>query len=300
MHRSRPERLRLHHHHTDPGRILTYPRSSSNSSHPNRGDDVSPGSTGPGPVNLANAAAHRANARTAIPSSIAPWETGGAESPGGSRVPSHRKELGVLETPSQSRSGSGQRIPTINRQPPTASTPRDPWMSSSGNGNGNVPMPSSVFGPSSFFNDSSEDLNQLSPGFRPGSSQEDMGAFAGEDRRPSIASATTVSSNNSKSSVGRQFQKKLHGFFGEDFPGIENVKHGSEPSTGAATPQGAPSRQRGRKNSAQNNNNNLDISRPISPNSFSRPQTPSHANEVTPWEFQDAAGNNKVCVFSTS
>ena len=289
-HRARPERLRLQHRNTDPGRLLTYSRSNSGS-HPIRDAEVSPGSTGPGPVNLANAVAHRANARTAIPSSIAPWETG-AESPGGGRVPTHRKELGVLETPTQSRSGSGQRIPTINRQPPTASTPRDPWSSS---GNGNVQMPSSVFGPSSFFNDSSEDLNQLSPGFRPGSSQEDMGAFPGDDRRPSIASATTVSSNNSKSSVGRQFQKKLHGFFGEDFPGLENVKNGSEPGTGAATPQGsgpAAPRQRGRNNSTQNNH--LDISRPISPNSFSRPQTPSHANEVTPWEFQDASGNNKV------
>jgi adenylate cyclase len=161
-------------------------------------------------------------------------------------------------------------------------------------------MPSSVFG-ASFFNDSTEDLNQLSPGFRPGSSQEDMGAFAGEDRRPSIASATTVSSNNSKSSVGRQFQKKLHGFFGEDFPGLENVKHGSESSTGVATPQNNSSggvaiqKQRNRNNSTQNNH--LDISRPISPSSFSRPQTPSHSNEVTPWEFQDATGNNKVGTF---
>jgi adenylate cyclase len=161
-------------------------------------------------------------------------------------------------------------------------------------------MPSSVFG-ASFFNDSTEDLNQLSPGFRPGSSQEDMGAFAGEDRRPSIASATTVSSNNSKSSVGRQFQKKLHGFFGEDFPGLENVKHGSESSTGVATPQnnssgGMPAqKQRNRNNSTQNNH--LDISRPISPSSFSRPQTPSHTSEVTPWEFQDATGNNKVSAF---
>jgi adenylate cyclase len=158
--------------------------------------------------------------------------------------------------------------------------------------NGNMPMPSSVF--ESFYNESSDIVNQLSPDGRPGSSQEDMGAFTGEDRRPSIASATTVSSSNSKSSVGRNFQKKLQGFFGEDFPGLENVKQNSDPSLPAAATANSSviaQRARNRNNSIQNNNN-LEMSRPISPASFSRPQTP-HTSEVTPWEFQDV--NNKVC-----
>lgn len=294
--RSERDRIPFNRHHTDPGlRLLTYiPRSN-----PIREDQVSPGS-GPAPAQLANAASHRANAR--IPSSIAPWESD-APTPSGNRggvgnfIPNHRKELGVLDTPSQSRSGSGQRIPTIatiptiNRQPPTASTSHNPW---NGGPNGNVTMPSSVFG-ASFFNDSTEDLQQLSPGFRPGSSQEDMSsAFpGGEDRRPSIASATTVSSNNSKSSTGR-FQKRLHGFFGDDFPGVENARQGSEPSTGVATPQSRVPRTRRRNNSTQEGKD----MRGVSPGAFSRPHTPATGprgdNEVTPWEFQDVKGNNKV------
>jgi adenylate cyclase len=153
-------------------------------------------------------------------------------------------------------------------------------------------MPSSVFG--SFYNDSSEEVNQLSPGFRPGSSQEEISAFPSEDRRPSIASATTVSSSNSKSSVGRNFQKKLQGFFGEDFPGVEHAKQGSDPSLpGLSATSSSVAAQRTRNRNNSTHNSNLDISRPISPASFSRPHTP-HTSEVTPWEFQDV-NNNKVC-----
>lgn len=256
--------------------ILTGKRSAD------RDIQISPGSAAP-----INAAAHRSNARIPIPSSIAPWETASRGT-----LSNHRKELGVLET--SGRIGGGPRIPTINRQPPTASTANNPWNG----GNGNIPMPSSVFG--SFYNDSSEDVNQLSPGFRPGSSQEDMSAFPSEDRRPSIASATTVSSNNSKSSVGRNFQKKLHGFFGDDFPGTENAK---QEGTGTSTPSGSNNqitaqKARNRNNSTQNSA--LDVSRPISPASFSRPHTP-HTSEVTPWEFQDVtnkASHSLLCAFA--
>jgi adenylate cyclase len=239
-----------------------------------------------------NAGAHRANAHTRISSSIAPWESE-SPIPSGNRggVGNHRKELGVLEMAGGRSGGSGSRkIPTINHQPPTASSAHNPWNTP----NGNIPMPSSVFG-NSFYNDSFEALDQLSPGFKPGSSQEDMHMFpGGEDRRPSIASATTVSSSNSKSSVGRNFQKKLQGFFGEDFPGLEHAKQGSDPSLPASTTPTNNStvaqRARNRNNSTQNNT--LDISRPTSPSSLSRPHTPHASNEVTPWEFQDV--NSKV------
>lgn len=232
--------------------------------------EISPGSAAPS-----------SNTRNAI----APWETGPS---GNAGFGNHRRELGVLET----SGGPSPRIPAINRQPPTALSPHQnpPWA------NGNPPPQlSSVFG--SFYDDSSEDIGQLSPGFRPGSSQEDMGAFPGEDRRPSIASATTVSSIGSKSSVGRGFNKKLHGFFGEDYPGNENSRQCSNfslppsalfPAGGHSTDPTGTRQTRHRTNSATNNAVGLHASRPESPASFSRPRTP-RSSEVTPWEFQDSS-----------
>lgn len=152
-------------------------------------------------------------------------------------------------------------------------------------------MTSSVF--SSFYDDSSEDMGQLSPGFRPGSSQDDMAGFPADDRRPSIASATTVSSIGSKSSVGRGFHKKLHNFFGEELP--SDGRQGSDTSLPPLATYGTNSTvdsraqatsARNRTNSANNSALAPTISRPGSPASFSRPRTP-HSSEVTPWEFQD-------------
>jgi adenylate cyclase len=248
--------------------------------------EISPGSAPPQtPSNYANSRGH-------IPSSIAPWEN----PRGASSFGNHRRDLAVLES-----AGNG-RVPAINRQPPSALTPNSPW----GSGNGQIPMPSSVFG-SSFFDDSSEDFGGMSPGFRPGSSQEDM-AFPGEDRRPSIASATTVSSIGSKSSVGRGFHKKLQGFFGDEFPSVEGSRQNSDASLppaamygqGTASDPLAAQRARNRNHSFNSSNINananiqqqqLAVSRPGSPASFTRPRTP-HSSEVTPWEFQDFT--NKV------
>ena len=152
-------------------------------------------------------------------------------------------------------------------------------------------MPTSVF--SSFYDDPSDDVGQLSPGLRPGSSQEDMAGFPGDDRRPSIASATTVSSIGSKSSVGRGFHKRLHNFFGEELP--NDGRQGSDTSlpplatygTGSTVDSRMPAPvARNRTNSSNNSALPPAISRPSSPASFSRPRTP-HSSEVTPWEFQD-------------
>jgi len=192
----------------------------------------------------------------------------------------YRKELGVLDT------GGSKKIPSINRQPPSAISPMPSnWPPN----NGQVPKLSSAFG--SFYNDSDENLSQFgqrSPGFRPGSSQnEDMG-FPGDDRRPSVASATTVSSTGSKSSVGRGFHKKLQGFFGEDYPGEsrQNSDSSLQQSAIAHQAEQGPSRPRNRNHSLSNVRQSG--SRPTSPTSFSRPRTPTTSTEVTPWEFQDA------------
>ena len=167
--------------------------------------------------------------------------------------------------PSSSEQVSSQsgNVPSINREPPSASQ-----------------MPSSVFG--TFYNDSTENLGQISPGYAP---QNGMGfPNDGDDRRPSIASATTVSSTGSKSSAGGKFHKKLHGFFGEEYKGLEEAsRQNSETSSMHGNlPSFAPggSGQQGRSNSGN------EASSPSS----SRPRTPAHgpSNEVTPWVFQDS------------
>ncbi|KAF1832424.1 PP2C-domain-containing protein [Decorospora gaudefroyi] len=191
----------------------------------------------------------------------------------------HRKQLAVLET-------SGGRVPSISRNPPTATSTNShgtPWSTTPNGSN----MANSVW--SSFFNDSNEDIAQPSPGFRPGtgSREDSMGFPLKDDRRPSVASATTVSSSGSKSSIGRGFHKRLQNVFGEDFPadGRQNS------DTSLNTPYGGDAHsmrgQRLRGNSLNNTIGSSHQSRPGSP-AGSRPRTPQPSSEVTPWEFQDS------------
>ncbi|KAL5430906.1 hypothetical protein PMIN07_008047 [Paraphaeosphaeria minitans] len=189
----------------------------------------------------------------------------------------HRKQLAVLET-------SGARIPSISRNPPTATatSPTPPWASAGANGSS---MAASVWG--SFFNDSNEDIAQLSPRpTRPGS-QDDGIAFPRDDRRPSMASATTVSSTGSKSSGTRAgYHKRLQNVFGEDFP--QDSRQNSDTSLPAPYVTESQSLRAGR-NRANSQNNTLGSSFNSRPNSpvGSRPRTPLPSSEVTPWEYQD-------------
>ena len=184
----------------------------------------------------------------------------------------------------------------IARQPPTAKAsdpPIAPW-------NSNVPssiMPSTALPGSFFNNDSSEQVNQLSPSFRPGTSRTAASdspaeAFYSDERRPSVASATTISSQGSKSSTsGRGFHKKLQNYFGDDFQGQDSgpASETSLPgklrrngSKGTAGTVGASRQQRGRNNSCNTINT---LERPESASS-SRPRTPLPSSDVTPWIFQ--------------
>jgi adenylate cyclase len=184
----------------------------------------------------------------------------------------YRKQLSVLDT---------KGVPQIHRNPPTATSPTPPWSASGANGQA---MSSSVWG--SFFND---DIAQLSPGFgRPGSGKDDGILFAGDDRRPSVASATTVSSSGSKSSISRGggFHKRLQNVFGEEFPA--DSRQNSDTSL-TAPYVGDTQSMRGTRNRNNSVNNTLGSSynsRPGSPAS-SRPRTPLPSSEVTPWDFQD-------------
>lgn len=170
--------------------------------------------------------------------------------------------------------------PAIHRQQPSGH-PAPPWAS---NNDENRTMPTSVFG--SFYNDSNENLGQVSPGFAPPGGMGFPGD--GEDRRPSIASATTVSSQGSKGSIGGKYRKKLQGFFGEEFtnPNDSSSRQNSEASSlKGVLPAFAPGGSRNRNNSM---NDAMLTNGPPSPGS-SRPRTPAHgpSSEVTPWVFQD-------------
>jgi adenylate cyclase len=231
-------------------------------------------------------------------SAIAPWETQPA-----SELDNYRRDLSHIDSPTPRPPQGKRQIPSVLSPPPQGFS----------NGNGSFPRPTSVFG--SFYDDSSEDVAGLSPGFRPGSSQDDM-EFPTDDRRPSVASATTVSSIGSKSSVGRNYHKRLNAFFGEDFPGVEAASrqgsdsplplgamlgHGQSQtgnngigSSSSLTPTPDQSRRQ-RNNSTNTTSKAPQISRPGSPASFTgHPKTP-HASEVTPWEFQDA--KVRICCF---
>lgn len=157
------------------------------------------------------------------------------------------------------------------------------WSNS--NDNHNTAMPQSIF-TGSFYNDSNENLSQISPGYAPANG---MYFPDGEDRRPSIASATTISSTGSKASVRDRMQKKLQGFFGEaDVPIGTESRQNSEASSvqNGPLPPFAPGASAGRN---RNNSMNDAMMRSGPPSPGSRPRTPGPqpSSEVTPWVFQD-------------
>lgn len=198
--------------------------------------------------------------------SIAPWDTTAG-------FGDYRKDLSVLESPSCNIPTGN--VPTIHRQPPTASSTVSPWSNEANSAHGRQSKPShmasSVFG--SFYNSSSDELPQLSPGFVP---HNGAAAPWDEDRRPSVASTSTLSSTGSKRSLTGRFHKKLQGFFGEDFDPDEprNNSEGSIHTTNTLGADGARDRQGSTTTRAE------------SPGP-SRPRTPQPSSEVTPWVFQE-------------
>ncbi|RFU32448.1 hypothetical protein B7463_g3879, partial [Scytalidium lignicola] len=202
----------------------------------------------------------------------------------------YRRDLAVLET-------SGSRIPQIQHNPPTAASPHQiaPWMSANGPG----AQPSSGFS-TSFYDDSSDNLSQasqLSPGFRPGTgltgntntTESPADQFFGDERRPSVASVTTASSSGSKSSIGRgTIHKKLHNFFGEEFPG----KDGSEVSLPA---HGREHRSHSfaRSHRDRNSSNATEHAPRDSSPGGSRPRTPVPSSDVVPFLYQEAQDISK-------
>ncbi|KAK7459040.1 protein phosphatase 2C [Colletotrichum acutatum] len=206
----------------------------------------------------------------------------------------YRRDLAVLET-------SGGRLPSIQHNPPTATPSSNsqiaPWMSPS-NGGATASTPQSQLN-TTFYNDSSDNLSvasQLSPGFRApsnrlapqssGSQDSPDVAYFGDERRPSLASITTLSSQGSKTSIRRGGLQKLQGFFGEEFPGRDGSESSLHSSSGRdrsrSYSHSRPTRDRNYSNATDHARD-----REASPSS-SRPRTPVPAPEVVPFLYQEA------------
>ncbi|KAI1078272.1 protein phosphatase 2C [Whalleya microplaca] len=238
---------------------------------------------------LPSAASHRIALSPTSPASSSPL----LDSRRMSDLTNYRRDLAVLEP-------SGGRLPQIQRDPP-ANSPNStqniaPWMSPNGVANANNNASPTAFA-TSFYNDSSDNVStasQLSPAFRIGasrpaqasSSDSPDAAYFNDDRRPSVASVTTASSQGSKNSGSRGGLKKLQGFFGEDYPG----RDGSDTSL-PPPPQTQGKEQRSysfnRARRGRNDSNATDHTRDVSPSS-SRPRTPVPSSDVVPFLYQEA------------
>ncbi|KAI1176825.1 protein phosphatase 2C [Nemania sp. FL0916] len=207
-----------------------------------------------------------------------------------SDLANYRRDLAVLEP-------SGGRLPQIHRDPPVNSSNAPQNIATGMSANGAPATAASPTAYMSFYNnDSSDNLStpsQLSPAFRLGlprpspaaiSELPDM-AYFDDQRRPSVASITTASSQGSRNSSGRGGLKKLQGFFGEEFPG----RDGSETSLPPAAPLAKEQRSYsfGRPRRGRNDSNATDHTREPSPTS-SRPRTPIPSSDVVPFLYQEA------------
>ncbi|KAL2012027.1 hypothetical protein VTN00DRAFT_4745 [Thermoascus crustaceus] len=185
----------------------------------------------------------------------------------------HRKALAILGTDDASISSTSTSRPPNQPMEHSATWSPSPTM---------LPRDS----PGTFYNDSSEhETSPASASFRPSSGRTaasdsaDLAGYDPDHRRPSVASATTVSSQGSKASTGGRFRKRLQGFFGDEYL---DSRHDSDGSFQNQTRDNS----RGRNNSigARTLPDKLP-EQPSSPSS-SRPLTPVPSSEVTPWMYQ--------------
>lgn len=145
--------------------------------------------------------------------------------------------------------------------------------------------------PGTFFHDYSEhEASPASATFRPGTGRTYTSEpvefdYNGDDRRPSVASATTVSSQGSKSSTGARFRKRLQGFFGDEYTGSGDFDGNSQKP--AARPVRAA--QRGSRERA-NSDGTRNLPARSHDQSFSQEEKGSDSvyppREITPWLYQ--------------
>lgn len=224
-----------------------------------------------------------------------------------SDLTNYRHDLSVLDPAGGSRNPRGQN----NMPPPTGPAPlppSDPTVASRFGSNGGANSFQSTAPSTSFYHDSSDNVSlssQKSPSFRSapnrsGSGAQHLGAPESPDphdeRRPSFASITTLSSQGSKNSLARGGLRKLQGFFGEEFPGSDTSlpppavppKDNKDNKDTKDIKDNRPrSFSHSRVQRGRNHSNATDYTRDASPSS-SRPRTPVPAPEVVPFLYQEA------------
>ena len=204
----------------------------------------------------------------------------------------YRGDMAFLDT-------SGGCAPSFSKQEPSAVIPSAeiaPWATNEGQ-----TLSRGGAASESFFDDG-HSKSQISPSFRPehsGTGFPDQLTY-GDERRPSIASATTISSQNSNSnsraSISRGTRRsKIAGFFGDEGNGRESSRSSdtSMLTTGQREHSTSSASHKDRHNSI---NAFSPDGRPLSPGN-SRPRTPLPSSEVTPWLFQEFKVSIHVCCF---
>lgn len=124
-------------------------------------------------------------------------------------------------------------------------------------------------------NGTTEKPNDSPSFYSPSSALTDSGKGK-VDRRPSAASATTESSQGSKSSAGARFRKHLPRIFGED------VKKSDAANASDSNLPAQSYRPSWEKSSLRSGKNRSSTERPISPGA----NAPAPSSEVTPWMYQ--------------
>ena len=188
----------------------------------------------------------------------------------------YRQELVAADSPN---------IPSISRDPPSAPLAHAvPWANESST------MPSTALLPPArgFFDDGPEPMYSHRPGTARTDTSESFDVpWNGDNRRPSVASSTTVGSQNSVERAGSKSRaQKIASKFGS-----EDVRMPGERTQSVSA------------RSAKVRNNSVHLRGedgiPGSP-SLSRPRTPQTqaSSDVAPWAFQDYQVSLRCSAFS--
>lgn len=212
-----------------------------------------------------------------------PTEASPSDQRKGSGYSSHRKALAVL--------GADDVAP---HQLPGSGPRPEPYQQDSMSRFSASPRLNPNDGSATFLNDFSEhELSPASPSFRPGTgltfvSEPADAEYNGDHRRPSVASATTISSQGSRSSAGGRFRKRLQGFFGDEYlGGPDFARHDSDSGIPHQATRPDPVRHfKARERANSDGSPNVSERSSDAPSHHpSRPQTPIPSN-VAPWLYQ--------------
>ena len=199
---------------------------------------------------------------------ITPWEVDDG--------PDHRKGLSFLNNKHTNTPPSQQ--PPVPSIPPNVSS--SPLLKEPQYGRDNRPkFPPSIF-QNSFYD--STDIGAMSPGFHPLNNDD----YMDDNRRPSVASTSTMDSTASKRSANgapSRFHKKLQGLLGEEYGNAPEERHSSDGSAVQSLHQRGPD-----ASPIVERQGSMGGIRPTSrAGSQIKTREPAHASEVTPWVFQD-------------